>query len=271
MSYTPLNYIGNSKKLFGYSFNAFIKDESQQPFGTAKDRRNKGVIADAMRMQVDKLVLITSGNNGYSLAKLAKNSGIKIVCVIDKNLPEPLKQLLKRTAYHVVEINLSGKIYKTEEIISFAREFDSEVIWDVTNGYESYYSPILREVLSKVDPNYIVTPVGSGSLYVSLVDFIFTNHLSIEVVGVGVVQKTSSIADKLTTPWSPYEKLMDKYIKLGHPVLRIDEDEIIECSKKFGKLANTEPSSSIVFAAANHINFNESDNVIFINSGKLKK
>lgn len=271
MSYSPLNFISNPNKLFDYNFNAFIKDEALQTYGTAKDRRNRGIMADAVRMQVDKLVMITSGNNGYSLAKLARNSNIKVVCVIDRKLPEALKQLLKKTAYHVVEINLSSKIYKTEEIISFAREFDSEVIWDVTNGFESFYSPIMREILSKVDPTYVVAPVGSGSLYVGLVDFVITNHLPIKVIGVGVKQKMSSIADKLTTPWSPYEKLMDKYISLGHPVLHIDEDEIVSSYKKYSSLISCEPSSSIVFAAANHIHFNESDNVVFINSGKLKK
>src|SRR3989344_8064333 len=109
--------------------NTYVFDESINKFGTIKDRKNEKVLEEALRLHVEKLVLITSGNNGYSLARLAKDTNIKIVCVVNRNLDNQIKEILKRVSYQVIELNLEQKILRPEEIISIARENDQEVIW----------------------------------------------------------------------------------------------------------------------------------------------
>jgi threonine synthase len=47
--------------------NLLVKDESKNPFGTFKDRRSELIIKKTIEEHVNKLVLITSGNAGYSL------------------------------------------------------------------------------------------------------------------------------------------------------------------------------------------------------------
>ena len=136
--------------------NSYLFDESINEFGTIKDRRNKKVIEEALRLHVDKLVLITSGNNGYSLARLAQNTNIKVVCVVNRQLDEKTKELLKNVSYQVIELNLEQKILRPEEIIAIARENEEEVIWDVTNGYEETYIPIVEEICKKIIPDYII-------------------------------------------------------------------------------------------------------------------
>ena len=46
----------------------------------------------------------------------------------------------------IIEIDLSEKILKPEEVISLARENDEEVIWDVTNGFHEAYEKLIEEL-----------------------------------------------------------------------------------------------------------------------------
>ena len=66
--------------------NAYIYDESKNKFGTVQDRRNTLIIREAKRLLVDKLVIVTNGERGYSLAEAARGTDIKVVCIVDKNI-----------------------------------------------------------------------------------------------------------------------------------------------------------------------------------------
>jgi cysteine synthase len=247
--------------------NAWIKDESANPSGTIKDRRNEMIIKEASRLKIDKLVLITAGNNGYSLAKLAKGTNIKVVCIVNRDLDKKIIKILKNISYQVIEVNLSQKILRPEEIIAFARERDDEVIWDVTNGYEDAYIPLFGEIFSQLKKvDYIVVPLGSGGIYMGAIQAVERFRKETKVIGIGVQSTYHSSADKLSTPWTPYAKAIENYTKLGHPIFRLSEQEI-KSFQKYQHLANLEPSSSVVFAAPEKFNFKKEDCVIFLNSG----
>jgi cysteine synthase len=246
----------------------FIKDESLNRFGTIKDRRNSTIIREANRLKIDKLVLITSGNNGYSLSMLSKGTPIKVVCIIDRDLPDEVKSTLRNTAYHVTELNLKHKILRPEELIAFAREREDEVIWDVTNGYEDSYAIVLNEILDKVNPDYIVVPLGSGGIYTGFVHALERNNTKTKIIGIGVQNTHYSIADKLYTPWTPYTKTLDYYKDLGHKIYRLSEEEIKRMYKRYKQIMSCEPSSSIVFAALEKHDFSQSDVIVFLNSGR---
>lgn len=267
--------IGNTPllelKKFGSDFNfktAFVKDESKNPFGTIKDRRNLQIFQEANRLKVDKLVLITSGNNGYSLAQFAKNSPIKVVCIVSRDLSQGVKDSLKQVAYQVIELNLEHKILRPEELVAFAREKEDEVIWEVTNGYEENYQGVVDEILAKVKPNYLVVPLGSGGIYLGIIQALERRNSNAKVIGIGVQNTIHSLADKLSTPWTPYAKALDHYQKLGHAIYRLDESEVKDAYTKFKNIVPCEPSSSVVFAAAEKHKFKNSDVVVFVNSGK---
>ena len=264
---TPLIEENKLTKLFHIG-KAFIKDESKNPFGTVKDLRNLYICNEANHLKVDKLVLITSGNNGYSLAKIAKGTRLKIVCVIDKLLHFSTKKLLREVAYDVVEVNLGSHIFHPEELTMIAREKDKEVIWDVTNGYEENYNRIADEIFGTLNPNYIVVPVGSGGIYLSLVKTIEKRGIPTTIIGIGVKKKINSVADKLSTPWTPYAKALLHYHSKGHRIYRLTEKEVREIYKNFKAVINCEPSSSVVFAAPQKHFFTRKDVVVFLNSGK---
>ena len=263
---TPLLHLQPSQDL-GITANFYIKDEGSNPNGTAKDRRNAFVLQQAERLGVDKLVLITSGNSGYSLAKLAEGTGIQIVCIIDRQLPSTLKARLQQIAYHVIEVNLQHKILRTEEVISFAREKEDEVIWDVTNGYEESYSSIVQELRS-LSPQYIVVPVGSGELFTGIAEAVNRQKLSTRVIGIGVQNTSGSLADKLFTPWTPYARYMRALESWGHIIYRLSEKEVAETYKKYQHVVSCEVSSSVVYAAIKKHGFSKEDVVVFVNSAR---
>ncbi len=268
MNPTPLiqSDIFQEKKLQ----NVFIKDESKNPYGTIKDRRNGLIIREANRLKVDKLVLITSGNNGYSLAKLAEHTSVKVVCIVNRSLDKKTLALLRSVAYQVIELNLDEKILRTEEIISFARERDDEVIWDVTNGYEEAYAGVISEIFSKLDDvTYIVVPVGSGGIFIGFVQTLERLRKKTKVIGIGTQSLFRSLADKLSTPWTPYTRAIENYEKNGHRVFRIDEREIKNTFQKYRNVVPMEPSSAVVFAAPEKMNFKTNDTIVFVNSGHL--
>lgn len=246
----------------------FVKDESKNIFGTIKDRRNFQIILEANRLKVDKLVLITSGNSGYSLINFTKGTLIKVVCLISKNLSIKTKKLLGDIAYQVIELNLDHKILRPEELITFAREKEDEVIWDVTNGYEENYSSLVDEVFKEIEPDYIVVPIGSGGIFIGIAETIEKRNKKTKVIGVGVQNTINSFADKLPTPWTPYSKALQYYQKLGHPIYRLTEEEIKKTYHKFQNVVDCEPTSAVVFAAPEKHKFRPDDKIVFVNSGK---
>lgn len=246
--------------------NLFIKDESKNPFGTFKDRRSELIIKKAIEEQVDKLVLITSGNAGYSLLKFSEGSDIKVFCVVDKKLKESIKDKLNGHN-KIIEIDLSSKILKPEEVISLARESDEEVIWDVTNGFHEAYEKIIQEI-RHIEPDLIILPMGSGEAFVGCFNGIKKYKLKAKLIGVTVKDKWNSFADKLHTPWTPYKSKIQSILKEGHRIIILEENLIKNAYKENNKVLDIEPSSAVVFGALPKIKFKKEDKIVLINSGK---
>lgn len=262
---TPLIRIeALSKKL--YLHDLFVKDESKNPFGTYKDRRSEMIVNKATDEYVDKLCLITSGNSGFSLAQLAKGTKIKIVCIVDLDLNQSIKNKLKEACYKVIEVDLSKKILKPEEVIALARENDEEVIWDVTNGYQNAYESIIKEI-KHIQPNYLICPVGSGEAFVGFYKGVKKYKLRTKLIGV-TASSRPSFADKLYTPWTPYTAKIKAILKSGNKIIKLSEKEIKLAYYHAKKYFNCEPSSAVVIGALSKLNFKERGTIVIINSGK---
>jgi len=269
---TPLIKIEKLCKKFNLD-NLFIKDESKNPFGTFKDRRSEFIIQKGIKENIDKFVVVTSGNAGYSLGKFAKGANIKIVNFVDKKLNKSIKDKLKKVSYKVIEIDLQQKIWPPEEIMAMARENDAEVIWDATNGFHGYheaYIKILEEIRKKIpNPDFVVVPVGSGEAFCGLHSGIKKFGLKTKLIGVGVKAKWHSFADKLYTPWTPYESLMKAILKdRRNFIIRLNEREVKQMWKEFKDVINCEPSAVVVFSVFSKLKFKKEDKIILINSGK---
>lgn len=262
---TPLKGNRTIKKKLGLS-HLFIKDESVNRFGTWKDRRSEFIVKKALDNHVKKLCLITSGNAGFSIVQYAKPYGIKTVCVVDKKMKPNIKQLLRKLAYKVIEVDLSKRIFQPEQIIALARENEREVIWDVTNGYEDAYEGLIREI-KPLNPDVIICPVGSGEAYVGFYDAIKKYKLKAKLIGISP-RKNPSLADKLSTRWTPYESKIKAIRKSGHRIIKLSESEIKRSYKDYHRYLQCEPSSCIVFSALEKLSLPKTEKVVVINSGK---
>lgn len=239
-----------------------VQDESHNPYGTHKDRRSLHIVAEAKKEGVTKLCLITSGNAGYSLARHAVPEGIEVVCVIDQQLAGSIKERLKGVCSTVIEADLTKEILKPEEVIALARSHEEEAIWDVTNGYASAHAAILDDIKEPFD--HLVCPVGSGELYVGLAQGMKDRGIAAKLVGIGV-KTHPSFADKLSTPWTPYQGKLKEIEAAGNPIIRIGEDEVRALYDEYKDKYAFEPSSAVVWAALSRLP--PEARAVIINSG----
>lgn len=272
---TPLIKRAKLEELYGIP-NLLIKDESKNPFGTFKDRRNKLAIEKAVEEHVDKLALITSGNTGYSLARIAKGTGVKVVCIIDRMVDTHIEKLLKKFSYGVIKIDLSQRIFQTEDIIARARETSHEVIRDATNGYHMAFQAIIGEI-EQEDPDWLIIPVGSGEGYCGLYEGLKKYRMKTKLVGAGIHKLRNnrldlcegpSIADKLYTPFTPYQRRIEAILKEGHSYIQLSEEQISRAYEEVHSMISCEPSSAAAFAALPEMDIAKENKVIIINSGK---
>lgn len=243
-----------------------IKDESVNPCGTWKDRRSQQILKEVQGKKVDKLVLITQGNAGYSLGKLAEGSGLKVVSIMDLETSKKTLREVQKVCHRVIQVDLS-KVLSPEEIQELARESDSERIWDVSNGYQEAYEQLFKEI-DPLDPDFIICPVGSGESFVGLHQAIQKKGSRTKLVGIQP-ESAASLAEKLTCIWSPYQTTIEEILRT-HPytLIKVTEEEIEESYRKAKKLMRCEPSSGIVLSALSKISFPKKANVVLINSGK---
>ena len=244
----------------------YIKDESEQAYGTWKDRRSKLIIERALSEGVTTLVLITSGNAGYSLARLAEGTGLKIVLVVDWRMSPVLKNKLQDVCFKLIEQDLSNHFFTSKELILSAQQNPFETVWDVTNGFTEAYESVITE-LKSLSPDYIICPVGSGEGFIGLSDGIKKHRLKTRLIGV-TPSAQESVADKLTTRWTPY---LDTIVSSGNILLKISEEVIEDAYSLAAEHLSCEPSSAIVFASLKSLKFNKNDLIILINTGNGNK
>lgn len=247
--------------------NLLIKDESQNHFGTWKDRRSELIIKRALQSSINTLCLITSGNAGFSLAMFAQESGIQVTSIIDAKLPASIKDSLQKASTKIVETDLSAKVLSTEEIIELAKESPQENLWDVTNGFEEAYEPIIQELAEKAAPDYIICPIGSGEAFVGLSNGLAKANWKTKLIGV-LPESSSSLADKLNTSWTPYSSKLEAIVKTSHQIVKLNEVEIQKSFDLAKTIMKCEPSSALVLGALEKLKFEKNAKIVIINSGQ---
>lgn len=203
---TPLLHCeGLLPQLLGFE-RVCIKDESENPTGTMKDRRSAHIISRAIRENVGSLVLVSAGNAAYSLAKYAEGTGIGITAVVDRQLSREMKLTLRSVCTCVMEVNLQGKFLNSSLLTQMARTKRREKIWDVTNGFHAAYRTIVDELPD--EPDSIVVPRGSGEAMVGIYEAVRKRDWRTTVIGIG-----SFFNQRLRTKYDVYPKA--KYDRRG--------------------------------------------------------
>lgn len=213
------------------------------------------------------------------MARLAEGTGIKVVCIVDQSLNSNVRKNLEKYSYRIVDVDLSWKDLKPEDVIELARENGDRVIWDVTNGYDAAFESIVMEIRREA-PDWLITPLGAGEAFVGLHKGLKRYLPKTKLVGAGVhrlrhheleLRARPSKADKLYTPYTPYKEDIERILKEStceNLYIHLSDKEIMNTYKKICSEISCEPSSAAAFAALLKLNINKDSKVIVINSGK---
>lgn len=248
----------------------YIKDEGAHLHGTWKDRRSRRILQETRDQTIDTFCLITSGNAGYSLGQMSQGTGMNVVAIVDNTLPEPVTAHLRKACTNVIGVDLSQKFFGSAEIVRLVEgDNSSSRVLDVTNGYHAAYEDIIYEIavqMDSVQPKYILCPVGSGEAFFGMYQGLNKLGWSTKLIGVSPMSRPS-FADKLHTPWTPYQSYFGDMINEGHRIVLLDEHEIRVAYEAMKSILPSEPSSAITYGALCKVKISPADIVVMIHSG----
>lgn len=168
--------------------------------GTLKDLKNWAILSIAVEKHVENLALWTAGNAGISLAKFAhrwnaktKDNKITVYCLVSAFAPPEIIVNLRAHGCRVAPVATgTGLIIFRDQIKSIVESLGaSGRYWHVTDGWDGLgvfmYRLLCRQTIAHLRPDYVVVPVGTGSLlagfYLGCQDMNDAQQLSCKLVG----------------------------------------------------------------------------------------
>lgn len=269
--------VGNTP-LFGINIadglEVLVKDESQNPFGTFKDRKSKEVAEFAKSAGIDYVMAITSGNYGFSLSNFLSDLGINTILFVHYGIDRQVLELLEQKAI-VILIDLEEQELTTEKLESIASsksKLAGNKVINATNFYDDAYLDIFREIkreLSKQnkEADYVILPCGSGELFAAALRYYYLSNTKVIAV------TTDNPNTKASMLYAKYRPSLDKILSRGDParydLIRANEDEILRAYDWAKERINCEPSSAAAFAAFERYKgiFKPSDTIVVLNTG----
>lgn len=219
-------------------------------------------VREGVRRGVDALSILTAGNGGYSLARMARGTGIRVAAIIDQGLSKEIRATLQSSGADLVEADLRIRM-SPEQIANLAR-INGENIWDVSNTLEGAYGEIADEIMEeKPDTETIIVPVGSGELFLGIHRRLEELQKNVRLLGVGVLS-SSNQAKKLYASWTPTKDLI-KVIARDDMMFLTDE-EVQDSSSNAPNGLQAEPSALVVFKALEKIHC-DIEKLVCVNTG----
>jgi len=234
------------------------------------------IVDDALSRNLEGIVVISSGNFSYAIQEEIE---ARDVCL-------KLFNLVNRGPKSKSEVRIpNGDILKTnEERVAVVREsigLDLRM-QDYTDFIPFAYGAHAENILEG-SPDYVVCPIGSGKLWLSIVKKVEELDLDTKVIGITPKGKNAffpnknanldSVADKLT---APYTHLREQVLAetSTHIVAEVSERQL----KKAYKIAQREnitcePSGAaglVVYDARfrSKYGINMGDNIVVVSTGK---
>lgn len=299
---TPLYEI---KKFYNddLSFNLFLKDDSQNPTYSFKDRASAIVSAYAKEQGFNTIVAASTGNAGSSLAGICAAQGQKAIILVPESAP--IAKLTQILMYGATIIPVKGtyddafdlSIKATEEFGWYNR---NTAFNPLTIEGKKIVSFELYDQLNCSVPNTIFVPVGDGviisGLYKGFEDLLklqIIDHMP-SIVAVQAnksdnlvrnienmhfkIKKSTTIADSISVDIPRNFYMAQKYISdYKGEYISVSDDEILEASAQLS--ANTglfaEPASAAAFAGLlsykkKHKLADNSNNIVLLTASGLK-
>jgi threonine synthase len=299
---TPLYTLN---KLFGesLSFRLHLKDDSQNPTFSFKDRASALVSAFARERKQDIIVAASTGNAGSSLAGICAAQNQKAVIIIPESAP--MAKLTQIIMYGAQIIPVKGTY---DEAFDLSVRATEEFGWYNRNtafnpltieGKKSVSFELIENLGFKV-PDRIFVPVGDGviisGVYKGLEELLNLKIIDKMPVVVAVQSKGSdnlvrninhktfrivpgnTLADSISVDIPGNFYMTQQYIqKYGGETITVSDNEIIEASVILSKSTGifAEPAAAASFAGL--LSFHQvgkiadnTDNVVLLTGSGLK-
>lgn len=242
-----------------------IKDEScNEACGTFKDRKSALAVRTALDEGIQTLAVITSGNAGCSLGRIARDTSLRIVAVISPALSASERSRLLEAGTELHEADLSVE-HSLGDVENMVRAREGEKILDITFGqFDQAYFGIVNELPTRA-ADAVIVPAGTCELFTTLSAGCHHRWPGIRCIGVSPVSVQSK-ADKLCGE-PTYLKRHYRHIKphTGEWI-ELTEEEIDWCIEHAPAGLRMEPSALTVFGALRQLR-QELKDVILINTG----
>lgn len=299
---TPL-YILNSVGGEKMDFRLHLKDDSQNPTWSFKDRASALVSAYAKENGLKTIVTASTGNAGSSLAGICASQGQRAVVMVPEKAP--LAKLTQIIMYGATLVPVKGTY---DEAFDLSISASSEFGWYNRN---TAHNPLtiegkktvsfeLYEQLNYSVPDRIFVPVGDGviisGIYKGFEDLMLLNIIDRMPVIVAVqseksdnlvrnlplkkfsVIPSSTMADSISVDVPRNFRMTRRYMqKYSGEAVTVTDEEILGASSLLSRSTGlfAEPAASAAFAGflsyrlTNRIREN-SDNVVMLTGSGLK-
>jgi len=297
---TPLYKTDNFKD---FSFNLFLKDDSQNPTYSFKDRASSVVSAYAKEKGYNTIVAASTGNAGSSLAGICAAQGQKAIILVPK--AAPIAKLTQIIMYGATIIPVNGTY---DDAFDLSMEATEKFGWYNRN---TAFNPFtiegkktvafeLFEQMNYTVANRIFVPVGDGAIisgvYKGFEDLLNLNIINKMPTIVAVqseksnnlirnidkdeftVVESSTIADSISVDIPRNFYMTQKFINTYKgECISVTDNEILTASKLLSENTGlfAEPAAATAFAgiiAYNNSNKipKDSNNVVLLTGSGLK-
>lgn len=212
--------------------NVWLKDESQNPTGTHKDRMAWEIVV-TYKFFIDSVLegripdlphmsIISSGSAAYAIQTAFANFGLPYLKVlVDSKISQSKIEVLKKIGCEVYVEDLEKKTLTSEEILELTNNLNG---FDITSleGLDPgsrFYDWLSYEIINN-DPEYVFVPFGTGNLFENILSILkFEKNSessdprlvvskkkinSCNIVGATTHNPQSKIAEKLYSTFLPF-------------------------------------------------------------------
>lgn len=302
VGHTPLysrNTLGGER----VNFRVHLKDDSQNPTYSFKDRASALVSAFAREKRLETIVTASTGNAGSSLAGICASQGQRAVVIVPEKAP--LAKLTQIIMYGATLVPVRGTY---DEAFDLSIRTSSEFGWYNRN---TAYNPLtiegkktvsfeLYDQLKQSVPDRIFVPVGDGviisGIYKGFEDLLLLDIIDRMPVIVAVqseksdnlvrnlplkrfsVIPSSTLADSISVDIPRNFRMTRRYMqKYGGEAVTVTDEEILGASAELSRTTGlfAEPAAAAAFAGLlsyhrnNRIREN-TDNVVMLTGSGLK-
>lgn len=168
---TPLVALDDLSNEFNAEAEVYLKDESQNPTWSHKDRANRCMVSAAIEADATGVVASSTGNHGASAAAYASRVGLPSVILMPSTAAPAMQTFV--SSYGATVVRVADSTVRQRVVDHLATEHDHHPLSSRTAIHTGHpygpegYKPIAYETylqLDRTDPDRVYVPTGHAEL-----------------------------------------------------------------------------------------------------------